>query len=905
MGAFRSLTCSKTTLSSSLLLGLVAFSGAAQAQQTPLGSLQFSDSELQACVQNESRRTEYVEDLRSLFCTGYNVTDIEGIEQLTHLETLSLRSYDSEVLANISAINKLANIRSVRFLNYANDVTSFALIDAEKAPLESIALMSTSNVNDAIYSWLYSFPQLQSLTLADVYLSVIPLPEQLPNLTSLSISNTPLQSDDVVLSWSDSNLTALTVGGGDMTPSIFNTANWHLPSTLNYLRLRDGQLDSLESLAQALETSDVQLQHIGLWVQANDWSQLGSYAERFPSIDTLDVGFSNFDDFEQLASFSDMYRVYLDNTKDADGGVEPILTMLENSPNIWSVFMGNVSYLSCEDRALLDNSGYSSLYLSYFGEACRTDEYQFRLLDVPESYGAIVSADSVYGRRAIGAYPAAQGGEIQIDVLPKYDESWDEQGVSVTFENGSRRELSLRYPQPKTEPVRIADIEFADGEVANCVADSREMALNIQVNGGEVPEYAHEMYAVLCDARSGHYASDLSGLEHFSNLEVLQMLGENEHIQDVSPLLSLKRLSWLTLSNKGLTDHVMESMREYRSLARDWQSLHFGGNALTDETLFDHWINGNKPSQVVLENNQFERLPAWLSDRDFGGLLIANGLPLTNLQAELTQLQNSSVTRLYLDAMNIGSVADLTFPDSLTTLSLSNNDLVTMEGFNAPENLTGLLLNNNPGIAVDALVNLTSLEFLALANTELSSVAMIHRFPYLQQLDLSENDISDLSALSNTSRDNDLWLNLSLNPLTDYTPARDKSWLTVQSMGNAHVACSQFEALEGSATNVSWNVCQQEDGQIRINPEYIYGDEPDAALAQGSQRYGRIEMVNGVLNFSPYPGVEGWIEVDVLITYANGLSQTITLQLYIEPGSNPAMSPGVPIVILVDGQNSD
>jgi len=885
-------------LSTLAALGLVSISSA-YAQQTPVSDLSFSDPELQACV--EQQNVEFAENIDALFCVNYSIGNLEGISQLTDTSVVYLSGGDEHILQGLEEFHEMPSLRQVHLRNYLNDVASLELLDPEKVPLASLELWNMPNVGNDVYAFLQRWEALYRFGLQNVSVNRAPDLTRFPNTYSVGLvelENVDLNAFAAGLG--DTQLRSLELGGVSPQQTEFHFDQWNLPATIEDLVVRRASSGSMSTFNDMVARSGAPVEYLVLQVDSSDWAPLSELSEIAPNIYAITVSGSNLDRFSVLEGFTKLDYVYANSTQATDG--DALVRMIETNPGLYLLSLGNVSALYCDAIEALEAQQQADVQLFY--HSCRTDERRFRIVPPPGRENVeIVNASAPYYPSLVRPELTEQPLEVELLTAPIYEgDRIRSASVNLEFDDGSDLSYVFRYDQEKTTPVAYQDIDFADPELARCVEDMAESSFNVRMNGDEPAVYAHEFIYMLCD-EPNYVVTDLTGLEHFTELRYIQMFGNGEVINDLSPILPLKKLEWLTLMEKGITDAAANPLRDYRGFAFYWQNLNLNGNELSDPSLFDNWFVTNKPNNAYIDFNQYTRIPDAFVAEDFSGFLYLSGNPINDLQAELDRLEaNSNVRSLALGSMNLAARDSLRLPSSLTNVDLPDNGLTSLVNIQLPENLYSIGVANNPISRLDSLYGQEALGRINAINTDLTHIDWLAMFPALEYVALDDNDIDSIEGIADLDRQADapLMLSLSRTPLRDYQPGKDLPWLTLASYGNAHVSCSEFEQLESSSTTVYYDVCLLGDGTIRYQNGYS-----DLALADGSKRFGRLVQTEDGFNFIPHPGQEGWIEFEIVITDANGNTYTTTVRIYVEPGSNPARDTGIPIVILVSGDDTE
>ena len=213
--------------------------------------------------------------------------------------------------------------------------------------------------------------------------------------------------------------------------------------------------------------------------------------------------------------------------------------------------------------------------------------------------------------------------------------------------------------------------------------------------------------------------SDLTGLEHATNLRSLGLDGEivgdtrsnSNSVSDLSPLVGLTNLTELWIGDNSILD----------------LSPLMGLTNLT-------WL--------TLENNLVSDISAMAG--------------LTNL------------TELLLDDNNITDISPLSGLTNLTNLGLSINNITNISRLVGLTNLEVLGLWRNSVSDLSPLAGLTNLESLFLDGNGISDLSPLVGLIQLTRLALEGNNISDISALAGLT--NLTWLRLGHNHISDLSP---------------------------------------------------------------------------------------------------------------------------------------
>lgn len=216
---------------------------------------------------------------------------------------------------------------------------------------------------------------------------------------------------------------------------------------------------------------------------------------------------------------------------------------------------------------------------------------------------------------------------------------------------------------------------FPDENLAQAVADSLGKTVNDQINQFDI-----DNTTFLWINQRG--ISDLSGIEHFINLDILDI--SNNQIKDINPLSNLINLSRLYIDNNQINDV----------------------SPLTNLINLEH-LNSN--------SNQ-----------------ISNVSPLANL---------TNLYTLYLNNNQIKDINPLSNLISLGTLTLNANQVSDISYLENLTNLYNLELAENQISDISSVANLVNLEYLFLSGNHISDISPLVNITSLLELDLANQSI--------------------------------------------------------------------------------------------------------------------------------------------------------------------
>ena len=136
--------------------------------------------------------------------------------------------------------------------------------------------------------------------------------------------------------------------------------------------------------------------------------------------------------------------------------------------------------------------------------------------------------------------------------------------------------------------------------------------------------------------------------------------------------------------------------------------------------------------------------------------------------------------------------------ETLTTLSAFNREIVNLQGLEYAVNLTNIDLSINQISEITPLSNLTKLARLVLGYNQISDITPLQNLTNINNLNLYSNQISDLSPLINM---NLISLSISYNQISDITLLQNFTNLTYLRLSNNQI--SDIYPL-ANLTNLQW-----------------------------------------------------------------------------------------------------
>lgn len=319
------------------------------------------------------------------------------------------------------------------------------------------------------------------------------------------------------------------------------------------------------------------------------------------------------------------------------------------------------------------------------------------------------------------------------------------------------------FPSPQV-------ISIPDANLASAVREELELRRFSNITQLDMLK----LTALLAD---NHRITDLSGLEHATNLKYLFL--KHNQITEITTLAGLTNLAVLALASNQINDFApvagltklleldisenpgddISPVTELEQL----QALHLRGHRIQDLTPFTRFTN---LLYLQLERNQIGDLTplaelTQLRDLSLWDNQVRDLTPLT----ELTHLE-------WLD-LSKNQISDLTPLENLTklrVLQLAFNQTTDLTPLAQFRNLTHLVVSGNQISDLVPLAALTNLKVLIANRNQISNIAPLTRLKQLETLWLTDNQVSNLGPL--TQLFNLIELRVAGNPIADRTTLR-------------------------------------------------------------------------------------------------------------------------------------
>ena len=329
------------------------------------------------------------------------------------------------------------------------------------------------------------------------------------------------------------------------------------------------------------------------------------------------------------------------------------------------------------------------------------------------------------------------------------------------FPNLERISLSLLEPysiacidkMPKLRNIRLIDSDPSENDYLNL---SGEEAKHL---------YGHPQLESLTAEDSN--LSDLGWAAECPKLSVLSL--RNCLISDLSPLANLTSLKWLYLSN-----NKVESVLPLSGCEK-LEEIRLSGNPLTS-------LSGLEGLKNLEELSISRTLVSDLTP--LAGCQKLRSLKCRNAQiSDLSGLENCPLTYLCADGNQIADLIPLSANNTMVNLVVSDNLLTSLTGCEQMIYLKKVIAARNALTGIEGIMNCSGIETLDVSNNQISELSPLQNsFTSLKNLNISDNLISEIEPLSVcTSLEN---LNADNNEIKSLSPLEGCSKLTNIMAGN-------------------------------------------------------------------------------------------------------------------------
>ena len=329
------------------------------------------------------------------------------------------------------------------------------------------------------------------------------------------------------------------------------------------------------------------------------------------------------------------------------------------------------------------------------------------------------------------------------------------------FPNLETISLSLLEPysiacidkMPKLKEIELYDFDPSENDYLNL---SGEEAKHL---------YGHPQLEILIAEDSN--LSDLGWAAECTKLRDLFL--SNCLISDLSPLADLTDLKWLYLSN-----NKVESVLPLSGCEK-LEKIRLSGNPLTS-------LSGLEGLKNLEELSISRTLVSDLTP--LAGCQKLRSLKCRNAQiSDLSGLENCPLTYLCADGNQIADLIPLSANNTMVNLVVSDNLLTSLTGCEQMIYLKKVIAARNALTGIEGIMNCSGIETLDVSNNQISELSPLQNsFTSLKNLNISDNLISEIEPLSVcTSLEN---LNADNNEIKSLSPLEGCSKLTNIMAGN-------------------------------------------------------------------------------------------------------------------------
>ena len=461
---------------------------------------------------------------------------------------------------------------------------------------------------------------------------------------------------------------------------------------------------------------------------------------------------------------------------------------------------------------------------------------------------------------------------------------WEEPGGSDMMSNGFDEEvfdtdMSDGDAQDVSQPVNIPDvglrsaIEEALGKTSGATITLTDMlkltsleAENAGIEDLTGIEFATNLTELYL---RGNRTSDVAPLTHLKKLKALG-LGSNQ-LSDISPLAQLKNLVELDLGGNQLSD--ISPLNQLKQL--NW--LYLSRNQIVDvfplaqlTNLTALYLSYNQISDFSALAELVKRLERYQNDNQTP---VGPNAPVTILDPNLRSAIEEALGKTKGAAI---TRADM---QTLTKFEGEGRGIQNLTGIEFAENLELLDLSDNEVSDLSPLAGLTHLKVLDLSHTAISDVSVLAGLTNLVKLHLNSTAISDVSALAGLT--NLIRLDLSHTAISDVSALAELTHLKVLDLDNT--AISDVSALAGLThlkvlylDNTAISDVSALAGLTNLVKLSLY----NAAISDVSALAGLTNLVELYLNenaISDVSALAGLINLKVLYLNENAISDVSAL----------------------------
>lgn len=242
--------------------------------------------------------------------------------------------------------------------------------------------------------------------------------------------------------------------------------------------------------------------------------------------------------------------------------------------------------------------------------------------------------------------------------------------------------------------------------------------------------------------------TDISGIEHFSNLETLII---KDPVSNLSKLYKLSNLLSITLNNQKLSDAaIVKSFTQASYLDLSYNQI----------SSIEDLSNLTRLEYLDISHNKIEELSPLVDLKKITTLYVNNNYleDYLDIDALLDQIITTDIFIVYFNDLQLDhavraslgkeeGILSLNSLRSLKSLDASGYGIRELGGIEVLESLIELDLSENEILDVEPLSDLKNLQILKLSQNRIEDIQSFVYFDGLSILDLSYNQVSKIDPL--------------------------------------------------------------------------------------------------------------------------------------------------------------
>ena len=713
--------------------------------------------------------------LTELFAPNANISNITGLEAATNLTILDLGAdLGAEPLINSNSISDISPLAGL------NNLIELWLYDNSISDISAIAGLTDLELLDLGYNLIYDISAIAGLT----------------NLTTLWLDDNSISDISAIAGLTDLELLDLGYNSISDISAIAGLTN------LTELFLDDNSISDISAVARLTNLTE-------LWLNDNSISDISAIAG-LTNLTALWLGYNSISDVSHLVAniglgngdFVDVVgnplnaisinthipalqgrgvEVLFDNIvappEDIDQTVDIPDPNLRTTIEYELLNSGAATITVANMARLTELFAFDSLISDLTGleHAINLRDLQFRSNDITDispiagltnltqinlSHNSIADISPLTGLNELETISLQNNSISDLSPLVANRGLGNGDRVDVTGNPLNAESINSHIPALLSRGVIVAfdftGLVIPEGLVQTVdipEAYLREaIEAELDKSSGD-PITAADMAQLIYLYADTYYLSDLTGLEHATNLKELYL--QDNWISDISPLSDLTNLTKLELGANSISD--ISSLTGLTNLTE----LELWGNSISDISVLAGLTNltvlylGENPISDIsplAKLTKLTELGIWgnsISD-------ISHLAGLTNLIV------------LYLGDNSISDISPLAGLTKLTELDLASNSISDISAVVGLANLTYSDLSENSITDISPIAELANLQYLELGGNNITDISPIAGLIELIALDLSSNSISDISALAELTNLSALWL--ASNSIFDLSP---------------------------------------------------------------------------------------------------------------------------------------